>query len=233
MYGTGHKTPSGRAQGTRDSYASDPGFDVVVVAGSAGAIPALREMLAVLPAHFPAAILVVQHLPPSATYKSVLNAVLQRSSRLRVKWAEDGERMQGATVFLAPQDLHLWVDSAGALRLTADPKINRARPSADRLFLSVAAYCRNKCIAVVLSGALSDGAAGAGQIALNGGRVLAQNRTSCWHFDMPHNALLQAGVDFMCPPAILGHALISLVMVPGAADWLWVGRRGYGQSQCV
>lgn len=132
--------------------------------------------------------------------------------------------MRSGTVFLAPQDQHLSVDSAGALHLTAGPKINRVRPAADFLFSSVAACFGTRAIAVVLSGGLWDGAAGAWEIARAGGRVLAQDEISSQYFGMPSATLATAGVDFMFAPAIIAHTLVNLVMVPGAADWLRVSR---------
>jgi two-component system chemotaxis response regulator CheB len=199
-------------------------FDVVAVAASAGGIEALRQLLTILPKDFPAAILVVQHLPSKAHHTSVLDVILGRHTPLCVKWAEDGERIRPGTVFLAPQDRHLFVDSAGALHLTAGPKINRVRPAADPLFKSIAARFAARAIAVVLSGALYDGAEGAWEIARNGGRILAQDEISSQCFSMPEATRAAAGVDFMFAPAIIAHTLVNLVMVPGAADWLRVHR---------
>lgn len=212
-------------------------FDVVAIAASAGGIEALRQVLTILPKDFPAAILVVQHLPSTVHYKSTLDLVLGRHTQLRVKWAEDGERIGPRTVFLAPQDRHLSIDPTKALHLTAGPKINRVRPAADFLFQSVAACFGARAIAVVLSGTLSDGAEGAGAIARNGGRVLAQDDISSQYFGMPGATLAVAGVDFMFAPAIIAHTLVNLVMVPGAADWLRVqrimGRQSHARSRTV
>lgn len=224
MYGAVHKTLPAEVDRTCDFYPAGAAFDVVAIAASAGGIEALTNLLAGLPDNFPAAILVAQHLGPVARYRSVLDQVLSRHTRLRVKWAEDGESVRAGTVFLAPQDRHLLIDSSGILHVTPDPEVNRARPAADPLFASVAAHFGARAIAIVLSGALRDGAEGAWNVARSGGRVLAQDRASSFCFDMPSATLEVAGVDFMFSPEMIAHTLISLVMVPGAAKWLRVWR---------
>src|SRR5690242_4838516 len=60
-----------------------PPFDVVALAASLGGIEALRAVLAPLPADFPAAIVVVQHL--SARYPSALAELLDRCTALTVQ----------------------------------------------------------------------------------------------------------------------------------------------------
>ena len=199
-------------------------FDVVAITASAGGIEALSVLLAALPPDFPAAILVVQHLASAALYKSWLDIILQRASRLTVKWAEEGECIQPGVVFLAPQDCHLCVDSEGVLHLLHAPKVNGFRPAADPLFTSVAAHFGTRSIAVVLSGTLWDGAEGAWSVARKGGRVLVQDYISARFSGMPRAAFQSAGADFMFSPDILAHVLVSLVMVAGVAEWFRVWR---------
>lgn len=71
-------------------------------------------------------------------------------------------------------------------------------------------------MAVVLTGALFDGAAGAVLIKRAGGWVLAQDKSSSSCFDMPHAAITRGAVDFVLPLEALSTAISSLVMAPGA-----------------
>jgi len=223
MCATVHTDDAAGKERTNNSNSPSCAFDVVAITASAGGIEALCSLLAVLPKHFPAAVLVVQHLPSRGRFESKLDTVLQRATALHVKWAEEGDCIRPGVVFLAPQDQHMSVDSEKALRLTAGPKIHRTRPAADPLFSSVAAHFGARAIAVVLSGILWDGAEGAWNVARQGGRVLVQDDSAIF-FDMPLATLQAAGVDFMYSPTILAHVLITLVSVPGAADWFRVWR---------
>ncbi len=70
---------------------------VVALAASAGGLTALSTVLAALPADFPAAVVVVQHLDPRR--RSYLSDILRRRTTLRVKEAADGDSLRPGTVY--------------------------------------------------------------------------------------------------------------------------------------
>lgn len=133
-------------------------FDVVAIASSAGGVQALGTILSALPADFPAALVVVQHVRPR--HRSLLAEVLARRTPLRVKPAEDGDRLAPGVVFVAPPDRHVLVNPDGTVSLTHTQRVRHVRPSADVLFPSLAASCHGRGVAVVLTGGDSNGAAG-------------------------------------------------------------------------
>lgn len=96
------------------------------------------------------------------------------------------------------------------------------RPTADPLFSSAALCFGPNVTAIVLTGALSDGADGAFRIAEAGGRVLVQDDKTAPFFDISHAAIRRASVDFVLPPTGIAHALIALLMAPGADAWFRV-----------
>ena len=102
------------------------------------------------------------------------------------------------------------------------PPVQFVRPSANLLLESVAAHYGERAIGVILTGGGSDGARGVQAIKYHGGRVLAQDQTTSEKFDMPAAAILTGCVDFVLPLDTLAPALVSLVMVPGAAGLLRV-----------
>ena len=197
-------------------------IDVVGIAGSAGGIEALKELLGVLPADFPCPIVIAQHLGPLASYKSVLHRVLRSKTALCVKWAEDGEFLRAGCVFLAPQDQHLEITPDRRVRLTQSGKVNGSRPAGDPLFASIAREYGARGAGVILSGCLWDGADGAYRIGAAGGRMLVQNRETSLMGDMPRAAIRTGAVHFELSPEMIGRALITLAMAPGAAAWLQV-----------
>jgi two-component system, chemotaxis family, protein-glutamate methylesterase/glutaminase len=92
------------------------------------------------------------------------------------------------------------------------------------LFLSAAEHFDSRAIPVVLSGVLFDGTKGVCAIAQKGGKVLAQDEASCLQSGMPQ-AVRTGSVDFILPVATIAHALVLLVMVPGAAQWFNVKKK--------
>lgn len=186
------------------------------MAASEGGIEALWTILQELPPDFSVPILVVQHL--SATYPSVLDRVIQTRSTLPIKWAADGERLQGGTVYIAPPNRHLTIAAPGVVALTDTDRVNWVRPSADVLFRSLARQYGSKALAVVLTGNLYDGTAGSVAIKEAGGWVLAQDEQSCQRFDMPRSVIRRGAADFVLPLESLPCAILSLVMTFGATS---------------
>jgi two-component system chemotaxis response regulator CheB len=221
VYGNVHKTRKGDDFSPRQFFEVCD-FEVIAIAGSAGGIAPLKSLLTELPEDFPCPIVIVQHLPPVVRFRSALDQVLGRCTNLTVKWAEQGEALRAGTILLAPQDHHLEILKNGRISLSDGREVNRCRPAADPLFRSIAAHYGQKAIAVILSGALYDGAMGACEVARAGGRVLVQSRETAEQPDMPHAAICAGAVDFEFSPRIIARTLIALAMARGAAAWFQV-----------
>jgi len=185
-------------------------FDVVACASSAGGLNALSELLSRLPADLQAAIAVVQHL--DRRHRSLVADILSRRTRLTVKEAEGGEKLQAGTVYIAPPNRHLLVNSDGRLALADSELVHFLRPSADLLFESVAASFRDRAIGVVLSGTGKDAAMGVTAIKSMGGTVIAQDPQGAEFPGMPEGAIATGRVDFVLPLGEIADALVTLIM---------------------
>ena len=184
-------------------------YNVVAIAASTGGIGALDKILSDLPADFPAAILVVQHLSP--LHRSYLPELLNRHTPMRVKHAEEGELLCPGIVYIAVPDKHLLVNSDGTLSFSDSAKVNFVRPAADNLFTSVADTYKNRAIAVVLTGKQTDGFLGVLAIKKSGGMVIAQDEATSEQFSMPKAAISTGKVDFVLPLEAIASTLISLM----------------------
>ena len=188
----------------------EPSFDIVAIASSAGGLAALTSTLSALPADFPAAVLVVQHLDPR--HRSLMAEILSRRTALAVVEAVGGEPIEAGTVYVAPPDHHLLANANRTLELAQTELVHFVRPSADLLFESVAAAYRERSIAVVLTGSGSDGAMGVEAVKKMGGTVLAQDESTSEFFSMPSAAIATGKVDFVLPIEEMAPALLSLVV---------------------
>jgi two-component system, chemotaxis family, protein-glutamate methylesterase/glutaminase len=170
------------------NQASEP-RDIVVIGGSAGAIEALRKIIALLPSRFPAAVFVVVHVLRST--ESRLPSVLAARGSLPVAHARDGDPIRPGHVLVAPPDWHLLLRN-DHVELSHGPTENQTRPAIDPMFRSAAECFGPRVCGVVLSGMLDDGAAGLRRVVSAGGLGIVQEPAEAMHAEMPTNALAAA-----------------------------------------
>jgi two-component system chemotaxis response regulator CheB len=198
---------------------------VVAIGGSAGGIDALLEVFAGVPSDVPAAFLVVVHV--GRTGPSVLPQIVGRATELAVAHAADGDQICEGEVLIAPPDYHLLVLD-GHVRLDHGAKEHLNRPAVNPLFRSLAASYGENAIAIVLSGALDDGAAGAAEVKALGGRVLVQAPEDARVPSMPLSALQLVEADEILSARALGPRIAELAReAPLAA----VPDRGFGTAE--
>jgi len=176
-----------------------PGNTIIAIGSSTGGTKALEDLLPAFPANAPGT-LVVQHMPPGFT-KSFAHR-LNSMCAVKVKEAEDGDRVEPGTVLLAPGDRHLVFARAGAtslVRVEAGPLVSGHRPSVDVLFTSVARHAGSNAIGVILTGMGSDGAKGMLTMKEAGATNIGQDEQSCVVFGMPRVAIQQGGVHHVLP----------------------------------
>jgi two-component system, chemotaxis family, protein-glutamate methylesterase/glutaminase len=188
---------------------TQPAFDIVAIAASAGGVIALLQIVSELPADFPATIVVVRHLDPP--HASLMPQIFGRRSSLPVNVAVEGIVVERGHVYLAPPDRHMRINRAGAVSLTETELVNFVRPSADVLFESVAAAYGERAIAVVLTGTGKDGSMGVTAIKKRGGTVIVQDETTSAFFSMPSAAIRTGAVDLVLSLDEIAPALVTLV----------------------
>jgi len=169
---------------------------VVGVAASTGGPAALYRFIAALPDDLSIPVLVVQHIAEGFVHGLVrwLNA----ASLMAVKVAVDGEDLDAATVYVAPDGAHLRVDGRRVL-LDGGSAFRGFRPSGSVLLESLAASYGSSAAGVVLTGMGSDGLEGARALRGRGGLVLAQDEGTSTVFGMPR-AVADAGLADVVGP---------------------------------
>jgi two-component system, chemotaxis family, protein-glutamate methylesterase/glutaminase len=185
---------------------------VVVIGASAGGIETISSVLAGIRAPLPAPVLVVVHMPPAGGLR--LAQILGHSCVMPVASAVDGEPLVPGRVSVAVGDRHLEVDDH-AVRVVTGPRANGHRPSVDRLFQSAALHHGERTLAVVLSGMLSDGTAGAHAVHRAGGTVIAQDPGDALYASMPRSVIEYVGADHVVAASEIGPLLERLT---GAGD---------------
>ncbi len=182
--------------------------DIIVIGGSSGATGPLKDILGRLPSDLPAAVFIVLHIPARGI--GILHTVLAAAGKLPVREAENGMKIENGHVYLAAPDHHLLLVD-GHMMLGRGPRENMVRPAIDPLFRSAALHYGPRVIGVVLSGLLSDGAAGLSAVKRGGGLALVQDPSDAIADEMPRRALETTTADLCVPGPQIGDVLSDLV----------------------
>jgi two-component system chemotaxis response regulator CheB len=180
---------------------------LVTIAASAGGLEAIREVLRRLPPDFGAAIAIVLHRGLEGPDRLI--SLLARWTSLEVRHAQDGVPLRAGVVYVCPPGAHMIAEHC--VRLVEGPRLRFVRPSADLMLESMARAYGDRAIAVVLSGAGADGAAGSLAISKAGGHVIAQDSQSCAFNSMPSAVLRMGATETELPPYAIAAALEKLV----------------------
>jgi two-component system chemotaxis response regulator CheB len=182
---------------------------LIAIAGSTGGVAALGTVLGALPHTLPAAVVVVQHRPP--TGKSHLPEILMRRAHMPVVVAASGDRISPGVVYLARPARHLTVRPDRHFAYHDGTRIKFLLSSANPLLETAAQAFEGRMIAVVLTGGGSDATDGVQTVKANGGVVIVQDKATSEQWSMPEAALRSGAVDYVLALEAIGPAIDAIV----------------------
>ncbi len=187
------------------------GRDIIVIGASAGGVEALSLLVSLLPPDLNAAVFITLHVPAHSV--SALPRILSRRGPLPALHPRNGEVITPGRIYVAPPDYHLLIRN-GQIELTRGPRENGHRPAIDPMFRSAALAYGPRVAGVILSGALSDGAAGMEAVKMRGGIAIVQDPDEALYAGMPRSALEQVAVDYTLPLQEIAALLTRLTQEP-------------------
>ena len=199
------ESPSAPQTGVENATMAPLDTDLIAMAASTGGPGVLREIFHALPGDLSIPVVAVQHI--TSGFAHGFARWLDGETALQVAIAEDGERIKPGRVLIAPDDTHLTVAPGGIARLDHSDPVRGQRPSATRLFNSVARTFGPAAVGVVLTGMGEDGADGLENLRQAGGHVIAQDEESCVVFGMPKAAIERGVVDRIMAPDKIASVL--------------------------
>lgn len=168
---------------------------IVALGTSTGGTQALEAVLTKLPRTCPG-IVVVQHMPEKFT--AAFAARLNGMCEIRVKEAQDGDRVMIGQALIAPGGKHMMLKRSGAkyyVEVADGPLVSRHKPSVDVLFRSVAKSAGKNALGIIMTGMGDDGAKGMKEMHDVGAQTQAQDESSCVVFGMPKEAVKLGAID--------------------------------------
>jgi two-component system chemotaxis response regulator CheB len=187
-----------------------PSRKVIAIGISTGGPNALQYVLSQLPADFPAAIVVVQHMPEGFT--ELFARRLDECCAIDVKEANSGDLLLAGRALICPGNRHMKVKRmplGDIVVLSDEEKVSGHRPSVDVLYRSVAQEFGRDSIGLIMTGMGEDGAEALGEIKNTGGMTIAQDEESCVVYGMPRAAIDRGNVVRVVPLDALANTLVA------------------------
>jgi two-component system, chemotaxis family, CheB/CheR fusion protein len=181
-------------------------FPIVAMGASAGGLSALEAFLSAMPGEFGFSLVFMQHLSPS--HKSLLPDLLRsRTSGLDVVEVTDRLRLLPGKLYLCPpaQEVTIVED---VFHVHLRPEEHLHLPI-DELFVSLAETVPDRTIAVIFSGAGTDGARGVQAVRSGGGTVFVQDPATAEFPDMPLAAINTGQMDGVLPPEEIAREILK------------------------
>jgi two-component system chemotaxis response regulator CheB len=182
---------------------------ILAIGASTGGVQALTCVLTALPATSPG-VVVVQHMPAQFT-KSFADR-LNSECAVRVKEAQDGDRVLPGQVLIAPGGYHMVLQRSGAIyfvNIKDGPAVCHQKPSVEVLFNSVAKIAGPNAVGAILTGMGNDGALGMLAMRQNGAHTIAQDEETCVVFGMPKEAIAKGGAELIMPLDKIAEGLLK------------------------
>ena len=170
---------------------------LIAIGASTGGPQALTTIFQALPDDLGVPIVLVQHITPGFAFGIVewLNSV----ASIKVKIAEDGERLQPNIAYLAPDGVQMVVGRFERICLSTASPSETYCPSIDRMFESVADTYGSSALGVILTGMGRDGAYGLRRMRESGAVTIAQDEATSAVYGMPKEAVRLGAAMYVLP----------------------------------
>lgn len=188
--------------------APDRKYEAIVIGTSAGGLRALTVLLEQIPSDYPIPIIVVQHR--SKDSRELLEEVLQSKCAIKIKQADEKEKIKSGIVFVAPPDYHLLIEMDKTFSLSSDFPVRFSRPSINVLFESAALAFQDRLVGIILTGANDDGATGMTVIGKWGGLTIAQNPDEAQFPFMTQASINTKTIQYIWSLSMIRNFLLNL-----------------------
>lgn len=172
---------------------------IIALGASTGGTEALEQVIRMFPADTPP-VIIVQHMP--AGFTKLYSERLDRSCKMHVKEAEDGERLTKGLIVVGAGEHHLRLcKDARGWYVSSKPgeKVSGHCPSVDVMFNSVAEVAGPLAIGAILTGMGRDGADGLLRMRQAGAFTVGQDKETCVVYGMPMEAFNCGAVEIQAP----------------------------------
>lgn len=169
--------------------------DILLLGGSAGSFKLLFKIAKFLPADLNKAVIIVMHR--KRNFASEVEKLFAQNSLMGVKEITDKDKISKKNIYIAPANYHVLIEGDDYFALDVSEPVWFSKPSIDITFESAAEVYKDKCTAILLSGANQDGAAGLLKLRHAGSLTIVQSPEDAEMREMPQEAINVNAADYV------------------------------------
>ncbi len=184
---------------------------IIALGASTGGTEALEQVVRAFPVNTPP-VIIVQHMP--AGFTKLYAERLNRSCKMEVKEAVDGERLRHGLIVVGAGEHHLRLcKDAKGWYISSKPgeKVSGHCPSVDVMFNSVADVAGSLAIGAILTGMGRDGADGLLKMRKAGAFTVGQDKATSVVYGMPMEAFNCGAVEVQAPLYKIADIILDMI----------------------
>ncbi len=169
--------------------------DLLLLGGSAGSFKLLFQVVKLLAPHLNKTVIIIIHRKKN--FLSEIEKLFAENSRMLMREVADKDTLNKNTIYIAPANYHTLIETEGTFGLDVSEAVWFSKPSIDVTFESAAEVYGKRCLAILLSGANQDGAAGLLKLRESGATTIAQHPEDAEMDEMPQAAINIGAAEYI------------------------------------
>lgn len=169
--------------------------DLLLLGGSAGSFKPIYNAVKIFPADLNKTVIVVIHRKKN--FFSEIEKLFAESSRMSMREVSDKDVINNNTIYIAPANYHTLIEKDKSFSLDVSDAVWYSKPSIDVTFESVSEIYKERCTAVLFSGANADGAEGLLKLRRKGALTIVQDPDEAEMSEMPQAAVNMNAAEYI------------------------------------
>ncbi len=169
--------------------------EILLLGGSAGSFKLLFHIVKSLSPAINKTVIIVIHRKKN--FFSEIEKLFAENSRMLLREVVDKDTLNKNTIYIAPANYHTLIEKDGTFGLDVSDAVWYSKPSIDVTFESAAEVYKERCIAILLSGANQDGAEGLLKLKQSGATTIAQHPEDAEMDEMPRAAINMGAAQYI------------------------------------
>ncbi len=169
--------------------------EVLLLGGSAGSFKLIYNIVKNFDADLNKAVIIVIHRKKN--FYSDIERLFGENSRMLFKEITDKDKVKNNTIYIAPANYHTLIEKEKTFSLDVSETVWFSRPSIDVTFESAADVYKDRCTAILFSGANEDGAQGMLKLRNYGSLTIVQDPEEAEMSQMPLAAIHAEAAEYV------------------------------------